>query len=121
MTTHELVVKAFCEGLRPTAEDYAKYGQPKPRKVDFPTPSPKPIAMNVSAPQINLIAASYGVTRQRVHQLRQRHGLTVADFREPETVFSKLLTGGRASKLRKVLLNPANRAAIRDALNTTLP
>jgi hypothetical protein len=73
--------------------------------------------MNVSTPPVNAIADAYGITRQRVHQLRQRHGLTATDLLNPDVVFEKLLTGGRASKLRKRLLNPANRQAIAEEIN----
>lgn len=68
--------------------------------------------MNVANPPIHRIASAYGVTRQRLHQLRREHGLTIEQLADPTQVFDKLLDKGRACKLRSRLRDPDTRAAL---------
>jgi hypothetical protein len=72
--------------------------------------------VNVATPPIHVIASVYGVTRQRVHQMRILYGLTPADFRDADLIFSKLLTAGNHSKTRKALSNPEVRESIKQKL-----
>jgi hypothetical protein len=72
--------------------------------------------VNVASPPIQAIADSYGVTRQRLHQLRKRHGLAPEDFSNPDFVFSLLLASGRGSPLRSKLSNPSARIIIKGKL-----
>lgn len=73
--------------------------------------------MNVATPPIKLLAASYGITRQRIHQLRQRHGVPLAAFADPDRLFEHLLQSGRRSRLRSKLSDPATRENIAEEIN----
>jgi hypothetical protein len=113
MTTHELVVKAFCEGLRPTAEDREKYGV---GIIDIRGTKPKPTDMKVNVSPMLKISEAYGINRTYVYQLRERLNLTQAELSDPDAVFSALLSAGRGCPLRTRLANPATRQAIKLSL-----
>ncbi len=68
-------------------------------------------------PSWNSIARAYGITRQRLHKLRAKHGLTVSDFIEPENIFERLLNGYRCP-LRTRLISAAFRDNVRQTLKS---
>jgi hypothetical protein len=73
--------------------------------------------MHVTSPPTHKVAILYGITRQRIHQLKQRRGISIQDFLDPDFIFASLLEGNE-SKLRYRLIDPAVRAAIRKSLNS---
>jgi hypothetical protein len=61
-------------------------------------------------------AAAYQLTRQGLHALRHRHGLSMDAFRDPDKVLAILLEDSRRGKTRSLLLDPATRNTIRKQL-----
>jgi hypothetical protein len=114
--TLSAMTAAFRAGIKPTAEDYAKYGQPILQKVDIPAPSPTPAGMNASAsPTILEISKCYGVSSTYFHRLSSLENLTREDWMEPDLMFRKLLDRNH-SPLRARLADPAKRKSIKQAL-----
>jgi len=114
---------AFRQGVSLTNADRAKHPsicKENPGFFDIRATSPTPSPMNVKSPPVNLIAKEYGVTRQRLYQLCNKHQLTIGDFCNPEVIFSTLLVSGTRKKLRLRLSDPANREAIKQTLTAKL-
>jgi hypothetical protein len=63
------------------------------------------------------LASAYQCSRQNLHAMSKRHGLSVQDLADPEVVFEKLLADGRSSTLRSKLSNPISRGLIREELD----
>jgi hypothetical protein len=113
MNTHELVIKAFCEGFKVTAEEREKYGVVP---VDIGRKKPTHTDMKVNVPPMHQLAEAYGINRTYVYQLRERLNLTQAELSDPDAVFSALLSAGRGCPLRTRLADPATRQAIKQSL-----
>jgi hypothetical protein len=68
---------------------------------------------------IGEIAEIYGVTRQRIHQANAKYGLVMADWLDPDRIFSAQLTGC-ATKLRRRLVDPHRRENTRELIRIAI-
>lgn len=73
--------------------------------------------MQVATPSVEAVAEAYGITRQRLHQLRRGYGFELSDFTNPGRIFDTLLDHGRSCPLRDRLRCPITRAVIVEELN----
>jgi hypothetical protein len=72
--------------------------------------------MTGTKPSLQTIATAYGITRQAVHELARRHGLSREELANPDLVFQHMLTV-RSSNLRIRLSDPRQRESIRKSLS----
>jgi len=109
---------AFRKGIKPSAEDYAKYEQEQ-HPVDIRTVETKPApSMTAAAPPTILqISKCYGISSTYYHRLTALEYLTREDWLEPDLIFHKLLERNH-SPLRAKLADPATRANIKQALKS---
>jgi len=68
---------------------------------------------------IGELAQIYGVTRQRIHQCNATFNLVVADWLDPDKIFSAQLSGN-ATKLRHRLVDPHRRENTRELIRIAI-
>ena len=78
------------------------------------------ISKSMTTPNLTRIARAFGTSRQNLHAIRLRKGLTVEDLTNPDLVFQTLAEKSRSCPLRIRLADPTERQRIADTLNPTI-
>ena len=68
--------------------------------------------MKGSAPSLERLATAYGLTRQGITDLSNRHGIDRQVLADPDALLVVLLEKGNSSPLRRRLVEPAERLRI---------